>query len=177
MGGTQVNCRIHKKLSRLPCLTTKHGLPTPPPSPDLLHQELANSIAGRPSVASVKCLTIEDLYRMFRGKPRPSSLAATQTRLQPALSSSQRLHPIRLRQTSITTYFKSASNSHGPKTKLVFNRKHADLKKPGKSTRNGDLETNNHAEHSTHICHRCAQRFVSRNMIHRQHGHNIIDTK
>ena len=176
------------KPSRLPRLTTKYGLPTPPPSPHLQPilqpQESTNSITKHPSItrstthSKTPYLTVEDLYTMFHGKPRPSSLPARQIRLPSAPPSGQ----MRLRQMRITTYFQPTSERPpSQKAKLAPNRKHAESKTHGKSTQNRDLAPRaprsasfslTSADHPTHrTCRRCKQHFSSGNLLHRHLAH------
>ncbi|CAF9939677.1 MAG: hypothetical protein HETSPECPRED_001855 [Heterodermia speciosa] len=130
--------------SRLPRPTiTAYGLPTslptPPPTPShspiLQTSKLANSITKPPSITRSKTpyLTVEDLYTMFHGKPRPASLTTIQKRLPPAPSSGNHM---RLHQMRITSYFKPPTSA---KAMLAPNRKHADSKPHGKSTWIGHL--------------------------------------
>ena len=168
------------KASRLPRLITKYGLPTPPPSPILQPQESTNSITKHPSITRLKTpyLTVEDLYTMFHGKPRPSSLPARQIRLPSAPPSGQ----MRLRQMRITTYFQPTSERPASlKAKLAPNRKHAESNTHGKSTQNRDLAPRAprsasfslaSAGHPTHrTCRRCKQHFSSGNLLHRHLAH------
>ena len=206
------------KPSRLPRLTVKYGLPTPPPSPVLLPQEPTNQITKRPSTPAVRpYLTMEDLYTMFHEKPRPSSFNVSHTNSddvnsqktrkwkpipnllpgiqmlqksanhiakRPSISASTLpTNPPGLHQMRITSYFKPATNSPTPlpPTLLASNRKHADLKTPGKSLRNRDLAppiSPASASHLSHrICRRCKQHFITGNMLHRHLQHCIAGTK
>ena len=172
--------------SRLPRLTTKYGLPTSPPSPILQPQESTNHVAKRPSNTPSfapprkSYLTVEDLYTMFHGKPRPSSLPARQIRLPSA-------PPSGLRQARITAYFKPPTSNgpacHAPlpKAPLASNRKHAESKNHGQSIQNRDLAPSAprsasfslaSADHPTHrTCRRCKQHFSSGNLLHRHLTH------
>ena len=122
--------------SRIPLPT---ALPTPPPtplpSPVISPQKLTNRITKL--ATPMKHLTVQDLYRMFHGKPRPMSLPARQIRLPSAPPSGQ----MRLRQMRITTYFQPTNErpASEPKAKLAPNRKHADSRAPAKSAWNRDL--------------------------------------
>ena len=175
--------------SRLPRLTIKCGLPTPPPSPILSPiletSESANHIAKRPSITPSfatpmkSCLSVQDLYTKFHGKSRPLSFPTMQNRLPSAPPSG---HQIRLRQMHITSYFKSTSNgptcpASPPKAELVPNRKHTHLKVNGQMAWIRDLASSKPRHSALHTCRRCTQQFISGNMLHRHLRHCSRCTK
>ena len=158
--------------SRLSRLTIKFGLSTSSPSSVLLHQKSVNSMTNRFFITRFKTsyLTVQNLYIRFHDKFRPLSLIIIQNSLSSASPSG-----MRIRQTRITSYFKSAVNKSTNQIKLASNRKHADLKVFVKSTWIGHLASSNsydsHFIKSLHICRRCTQQFISENMLHRHLCH------
>ena len=173
--------------SRLPRLTTKYGLSTPPPSPHLLPilqpHKATNSMTKRPSITRFKTpyLTMQNLYTKFHEKPKPSSFPTMQNSLHSASTSG-----MHTRQMRITAYFKPTANRtiNGLKPSppasrfmvntLNFNRKHAQLNIHDIWTRFDHLApTRSLARHSiTHrTCRHCKQHFSSGNFLHRHLTH------
>ena len=175
--------------SRLPRLTIKYGIPTPPPSPPLSPvlqpQKSTNNVTRPPSTTPSfatplkSYLSVQDLYTKFHGKPKPSSFPTMQNRLPSAPSSGHQMH---LRQMHITSYFEPTSNGPAcpatlPKAELVPIRQYAHLKTGGQMTWIRDLEFSKPRHPILRTCRRCKQHFTSGNLLHRHIQHCSKGTK
>ena len=164
--------------SRLSRFTLKYDLFTSSSSSHLsskssilLHQKSINNMKNRFFITWFKTsyFTMQNLYIKFHDKSKSLSLIIIQNSLSSAFSLS-----MRIRQTRITSYFKSAIKKFTNQIKLISNKKHVDLKISVISIWIDHLTSkNSYDNHSIthHTCRCCSQQFISKNKLHKHLRH------